>query len=223
MNQTSASNSTPDSPVCKLLHDTRSALLIVDMQVDFCSADGYVARLGLDPTPCREIVPRLQELIDGARNNEVPVLWILANYDDALVPPTFLRRKNEAGIHHDCCIPGTKGFESFGVTPADGELKFIKHSYSAFTNPEFEKYLRLANIETLVFSGVQTNVCIEATLRDAYNRGFHVIVADDCVASHTPALHEATLQNVRVLLGKVTSAVSLQKAWRINNDIDDAG
>jgi ureidoacrylate peracid hydrolase len=221
--QISVSDPTPDGSVRKLLHDTRSALLVVDMQADFCSADGFVAQLGLDPTPCREIVSSLQELIDGARDNDVPVLWVLANYDDDLVPPTFLRRKNEAGISHDCCIPGTEGFEFFGVTPADGEPKFIKHSYSAFTNPEFEKYLRSAKIETLVFSGVQTNVCIEATLREAYNRGFHVVVAEDCVASHTPSLHEATLQNVRVLLGNVTSAAGIRKAWRINNEIDDAG
>lgn len=186
------------------------------MQVDCCSIDGYVANLGLDPTPCRKIVPSLQELIDGARNNEVPVLWVFANYDDDLVPPTFLRRKIEAGIKRNCCIPGTEGFESFGVFPMDGERHFIKHSYSAFTNPDFENYLRSERIETLVCSGVQTNVCVEATLRDAYNRGFHIVVAEDCVASHSPSLHESTLQNVRALLGSVAPAIDIQKAWQQN-------
>ena len=188
------------------------------MQVDFCSADGYVANLGLDPTPCREIVPNLQKLIEDARSNDVPVLWMWANYDEALVPPTFLRRKAEAGIDRECCVPGTVGFEPFGVIPAEEESRFIKHSYSAFTNPEFEKHLRSNNIETLVFTGVQTNVCVEATLRDAFNRGFHVVVAEDCVASHSLSLHEATLQNVRVLLGSVSPAIDIQEAWRQNAD-----
>lgn len=216
LNNINAAPSAHDNTALKLLHETRSALLVVDMQVDFCSADGYVASLGLNPAPCRDIVPSLLEFIDGARSNEIPVLWVLANYDDALVPPTFLRRKREAGIDRDCCIPGTDGFEPYGVSPAEGEHQFIKHSYSAFTNPEFEKHLRSTNIETLVFAGVQTNVCIEATLRDAYNRGFHVVVAEDCVASHSPLLHESTLQNVRVLLGNVAPAIDIQSAWQKN-------
>jgi len=214
LNQISTPDLTPDSPISKLLQETRAALLVVDMQVDFCSADGYVAGLGLDPTPCRQIVSTLQGLIDDARYNDVPILWALANYDDAVVPPTFLRRKREAGLDRSCCVPGTKGYETFGVSPSKGEPCFIKHSYSAFTNPDFEIHLRSANIETLIFSGVQTNVCIEATLRDAFNLGFHVVVAEDCVASHSPSLHESTLQNVRALLGYVTPAAQIKKAWQ---------
>ncbi len=202
------------NPVLGLLSETRAALAVVDMQVDFCAADGFVAGLGLDPAPCRAIVPALRGLIDGARAGGIPVLWIYANYDDALVPPTFLRRKREAGIERSCCVPGTQGHEPFGVEPASGEPQFVKHSYSAFTNPDFEAHLRSRGIETLIFAGVQTNVCVEATLREAYNRGFHVVLAEDCVASHTPALHEATLQNTRALLGKVCPASDIQAAFR---------
>jgi len=216
LNDQNTSASTPNNPAQKLLNETRSALLVIDMQVDFCAADGFVAGLGLDPTPCREIVPSLQELIDGARNSDVPVLWVFANYDDDLVPATFRRRKAEAGIKRDCCIPGTEGFEPFGVFPADAEPRFIKHSYSAFTNPDFENHLRSEGIETLVCAGVQTNVCIEATIRDAYNRGFHIVVAEDCVASHTLSLHKSTLQNVRALLGNVAQGSDIQESWRQN-------
>jgi len=203
----------PKSPVQELLSETNSALLVIDMQNDFCAEDGFVASIGLDPAPCREIVPNLQALIDNARKQEIPVLWALANYDDALVPPTFRRRKEVAGIQRDCCVPGTEGYEPFGVHPADGEPCFVKHSYSAFTNPDFEEYLRDQKIETLVFAGVQTNVCVEATIREAFNRGFHVVVAEDCVASHTQQLHEATLQNVRVLLGCVSPSSEIEEAW----------
>lgn len=203
-----------ENPLFALLSETRSALAIIDMQVDFCAADGFIAGLGLDPAPCRAIVPALQTLIDAARSSAVPVLWVYANYDDASVPPTFLRRKREVGIERSCCVPGTTGYEPFGVTPAGGEPQFVKHTYSAFTNLAFETHLRSAGIETLIFAGVQTNVCIEATVRDAYNHGFHVVVAEDCVASHTAPLHDATLQNVRTLLGKVCAAGDVEEAWR---------
>ncbi len=203
-----------ENPLLALLSETRSALAVIDMQVDFCAADGFIAGLGLDPAPCRDIVPTLETLIGVARSSAVPVLWIYANYDEALVPPTFIRRRREAGIERSCCVPGTQGYEPFGVTPAGDEPQFVKHTYSAFTNPAFETHLRGAGIETLIFAGVQTNVCIEATIRDAYNHGFHVVVAEDCVASHTAALHDATLQNVRALLGSVCAASDIQEAWR---------
>lgn len=213
MNQIKTIVRKSEGPTQKLLSETGSALLVIDMQIDFCAEDGYVASLGLDPAPCRDIVPNLQALIEAARQKEIPVLWVFANYDDALVPPTFRRRKEVASIKRDCCIPGTEGFEPFGVYPADGEPCFIKHSYSAFTNPEFETHLREHKIETLVFTGVQTNVCVEATIREAYNRGFHVVVAEDCVASHTPQLHDATLQNVRALMGCVSPSNEIEEAW----------
>lgn len=217
MNQVSAPSKLADaraaSPVQKLLNETRSALVVIDMQVDFCADDGFVASIGLDTEPCRLIVPKLETFIDVARQKEIPVLWVFADYDDTVVPPTFQRRKREAGIERNCCIPGTKGFEAFGVHRADGEPSFIKHSYSAFTNPEFEQHLHTQNIETLIFAGVQTNVCIEATIREAYNRGFHIVVAEDCVASHTPLLHDATLQNVRALMGCVNQSNEIEEAW----------
>ena len=196
-----------------ILSESKSALLVVDMQVDFCADDGFVADLGLNPTPCRKIVPELQELIDGARANDVSVLWAFADYDDARVPKTFLRRKQQKGITRSCCVPGTPGYQSFGVFPAAEESRFIKHSYSVFTNPDFENHLKSHEIATLVFSGVQTNVCVEATLRDAFNRGFNVVVAENCVASHTLDLHNSTLKNVQMLLGDVASSGDILECW----------
>ncbi len=66
---------------------------------------------------------------------------------------------------------------------------------------------------TLVFAGVQTNVCVETSLRDAYSLGFNVAVAADCVASHTAELHEATLKNARFLLGDVLSGREIASFW----------
>lgn len=196
-----------------LLTGTRTALFVVDMQNDFCASDGYVAGLGLDNAPCRAIVDRLSGFIAAARGAGVPVLWTWANYDDALVPPSFRRKKRAAGITRTCCVPGTPGYDAFGVVPPDGEPMFIKHCYSAFTNPDLPAYLEKAGIETLIFAGVQTNVCVESTLRDAYNQGYNVIVAEDCVASHTAPLHAATLTNVRALLGTVAPSSEIEAAW----------
>lgn len=204
---------TSSNELVDLLTGTRTALLVVDMQNDFCAPDGYVASLGLDNAPCRAIVERLAGFIERARVHGIPVLWTWANYDDALVPASFRRRKRTAGITRGCCVPGTPGYEAFGVAPAEGEPLFVKHCYSALTNPDFGAHLGKQGIETLIFAGVQTNVCVESTLRDAYNHGYNVVVAEDCVASHTPSLHEATLANVRALLGVVAASAEIEAAW----------
>lgn len=203
----------PGHALADLLARSRTALLVVDMQNDFCAADGYVAGLGLDTTACRAVVDPLTAFVGWARCAGIPVLWTWANYDEALVPPSLLRKKRIAGIDRQCCVPGTPGYEPFGVAPADGEPVFVKHCYSAFTNPGLQSHLEAEGIETLMFAGVQTNVCIESTLRDAFNAGFNTIVVEDCVASHTAPLHAATLANVRALLGEVATAADIRSAW----------
>jgi len=73
--------------------------------------------------------------------------------------------------------------------------------------------LRDRGVRTLVFAGVQTNVCVETSLRDAVCRGFYAVLAADCVASHTPLLHEATLKNVQFLFGDVLDRNAIATAW----------
>jgi ureidoacrylate peracid hydrolase len=73
-----------------------------------------------------------------------------------------------------------------------------------------------------VLAGVQTNVCIESTLRDAASLGFNVVVASDCVASHTRELHEATLKNATFLFGDVVPAERIAKAWEGGSRVGEA-
>jgi ureidoacrylate peracid hydrolase len=117
------------------------------------------------------------------------------------------------GNGHICCAPGTWGAEFHGVAPAPGEAVIDKHCYSAFIGTDLDERLRTRGARTLVFAGVQTNVCVETSLRDAYSLGFHVVAAADCVASHTAELHEATLKNVRFLFGDVLSGREIAALW----------
>jgi ureidoacrylate peracid hydrolase len=80
------------------LAEGRSALLVVDMQNDFCADGGYVSNLGRDTSPCRQIVPALTELIEAARTNAIPVIWLTAEYEDADVPAPMLAKKREMRV-----------------------------------------------------------------------------------------------------------------------------
>lgn len=192
----------------------RTALIVVDMQNDFCADGGYVSRLGRDPAACRAIVPALGELIAAARSAGIPVLWLVADYDPQTVPAAMRARQAEMGMTDICCARGSWGAAPFGVVPAAGEPVIVKHCYSGFIGTDLRDRLEALGVETLVFTGVQTNVCVESTLRDAHSLGYYPVVVDDCVASHMPAQHEATLANVRFLLGYVAESAALKREWQ---------
>src|SRR5215469_16026305 len=178
----------------------RTALVVVDMQNDFCADGGYV--------------PKLAELIATARECRVPVYWLMADYDQSAVPAAMRVRQSEMGMAAvTCCAKGSWGAGSFGVAPEAGEPVIVKHCYSGFAGTDLDQRLRQARIETLVFTGVQTNVCVESTLRDAHSHGYFPVLVSDCVASHMAAQHEATIANVRFLFGYVAESAQLKAEW----------
>lgn len=191
----------------------RSALLVVDMQNDFCAEGGYISRLGREIRQYVELAPRICALIEEARANGVPVIWLMAQYDHHLIPKPMLARQLEssAGV---CCGAGTWGAEPFGVGPAPDEVTVIKHSYSGFRGTELDTVLRDQQVDTLVFAGVQTNVCVESTLRDAHSLGYYPVVARDCVMSHMPQEHAASLNTIGFLFGDVIDSAEIAEHWR---------
>ncbi len=193
-----------------------TALVVVDMQNDFCAEGGYIeAVVGKNAAACRAVAAPIMALVTAARAAGVPVFWIRADYRPETLPAGMAARFAAQGAGRVCCAPGTWGAEFHGVAPAPGESVIDKHCYSAFVGTDLDARLNAAGIRTLVFAGVQTNVCVETSLRDAYSRGFHVAVAADCVASHTAELHEATLKNVRFLFGDVLSGPEIAALWPV--------
>ncbi len=195
--------------------NARAAVVVVDMQNDFCAPGGYITTaIGKDVSPLAKVIEPIEQVLAAARNRGIPVLWLIARYEDDLLPPSMIAQKRRIGIKAICCAKDTWGADFFGVRPTDGEPVIEKHTYSGFSNPDFGRQLRALGIETLVFCGVQTNVCVESTLREAHSDGFDVVVVSDAVGSHTPPLHEATLTNVRFLFGDVITADELRTHWK---------
>jgi ureidoacrylate peracid hydrolase len=201
--------------VDKRLRPAHSAVLVIDMQNDFCDQKGYVETVvGKDVSACRAVVPEIMALVGVARAQDVPVFWIKANYDPDRLPQGMLAKQREKSTAI-CCGTGSWGGELYGVQAAAGEAVIEKNSYSAFAGTGLEDRLRRLGIRTLVFAGVQTNVCVETSLRDAVCRGFYTVLARDCVASHTLPLHEATLKNVEFLFGDVLDRKAIAAAWSL--------
>ncbi len=177
-----------------------TALLVVDMQNDFCAQGGYLQReRGYDVGFAPALAERIQGLIDAARKVRMPVVWVRSVYDFKYLNAPYRLKRGEEG----CCLEGTWGVEFFHLQPEPDELVVVKHHYSAFFETDLHARLQSLGVETLVATGVATNVCVDSTLREGFFHGYHIVVPEDCVNSNSKAGHEGTLATVRNNIGIV--------------------
>lgn len=197
------------------LDPAHTALLVIDVQNDFCADGGYIDKLlGRDMSQCQGVVGPIQTLIDAARDSGVPVFWINANYASEHLAVPVLAKQKAGGVTMECCVPGTWGADYFGgLKPEADDIVIEKHRYNAFSGTPLDNLLRARGIKTLVLTGVQTNVCVDSTLRDGFSRGYYIVIPEDGVGSHTPELHQATLANVRMLFGTVCESDDITQQW----------
>lgn len=174
------------------------ALIVIDMQGDFISEGA--------PIECpggREIIPRLNELLSFARSRGIPVIYTQELHRREKVD--FGRELEREEPEH--CIEGTPGAEIVAeLKPQKGDFVIMKRRYSGFYLTDLEVLLKGLKKNTLIITGVATNVCVYATSLDAQQRDHHVVVVSDCVAGTSRELHQAFLRNIDYVLGDVVTA-----------------
>lgn len=192
-----------------------AALVIIDVQNDYCDDAGGLAASGTLPfyktDLVREMVPTLKRLVDTARTLTVPVMWVRTEYGLWTTSKNWLRRGEGRELH--ICEPGSWGAEWYGgLVPLPDEYVVTKHRYSPFVDTPFETVLRVQGIKQLFITGVTTSVCVESTARDAFMRDYGVVVVSDCTASYDLVTHEASLQNARRHFGTVMTSREVAEA-----------
>ncbi len=191
-----------------------TAIVVVDMQNDFCAAGGHIDRkFGCDTAASEALADRIAALVEAGRSTGAHMVWVQAIYDDKYVPPPMLAKAAERGDTGPRCADGSWGADFYRLAPADGDILIRKHCYSAFQGTPLDQLLRRRGVRTLVVTGVSTNICVESTFRDGHSRGYYIVVPADCVASPAQDLHDATLRNVETLIGDVTTARDLIALW----------
>src|ERR687898_2285127 len=183
-------------------------LLVVDMQNGFVSKGGSYDLLGMNTESYRKIVPKTKELIDFCRTNHIPIF-----YTEAVREPSgidlltrvhrILPKSREERIKKTpICVRGTWDAQVIDeIKPTDSDHVIIKRRDSAFQDTEINLWFEALGINTIVFAGVDTSICVETSLRDAFNQGYDVILISDATASGNRDHYNTTLQRVRDYYG----------------------
>ena len=191
-----------------------AALLVVDVQNDFVSPKGSAAKRGDDVSAAVAMVPKLIRLIEEARRVSLPVVYVKTTHSEWTDTPSWIYRKSQEKALNTC-REGTWGAELYeGISPSPEERIVIKHRYSAFINTDLNTVLKAKGIESVLVTGVATNVCVETTARDAYMYDYYVTMVEDCSAAYDHRMHEATLENMRHHFGLVASSDEIMQTWQ---------
>lgn len=198
-----------------MIAPTRTALIVVDVQVDFASPEGLIGRYGTDMSPAETAIDRIEELIAAARKAGASVgfMRVMTRPEtDSNTLKTWMARRgtpDNAGI----CRIGTGGEDYYRVAPEPGDIEVSKLAYSSFHGTDFEQQLRARGIDTLVMTGLTTDCCVDSTTRDAFHRDFHTFVVSDACASFDEALHTGTLNALNQHTSLLVTTDAVVATW----------
>lgn len=178
----------------KSIEANQAALLVIDMQNDFCHEEGALARRGADISLIQQMVPNLLNLIEAASSVSLPTIYIVTTHDSWTDSARWVSRYKEGQV--SSCRTGSWGAELYKMSPEEKDRVIIKHRYSAFVGTELDLILRSRLIRNLLITGVGSKVCVESTARDAFMRDYQLVLVEDCMAACTKEEHDSTVKTM---------------------------
>lgn len=198
---------------------SRTALVVVDAQNAYLSKGGYIDLCGFDVSAGKTVIGHISRVVDAARAAGMPVVWFQNGFSrefrerDVSTSPLWHKsnalrfmRSNPA---HDgkLIVEGTWDFALVDeLKPAAGEAVMVKQRYSCFAGTAFDQHLQARDIRHLIVVGVNTNVCVESTIRDAFHREyFALMVPAATMPSGGKAIFDASVFNIETFFGWTAS------------------
>ena len=208
----------------------RTALIVVDMQNAYCSAGGYLDRVGFDMSGTGPAIAETRRILDVCRATGILIVFLQNGFEpdgrDVGGPTAPVWHKSNA-LRFMRDNPGwtgkliTKGGWDHAIVdelaPLPGDLVVSKSRYSGFAGTNLEQILSARRIDTVLVCGSATNVCVESTIRDAYHREYFPVMITDATIAAGPGAQEATEFNVSRFFGWLTTGEELRASLTRNS------
>ncbi|MBN2567268.1 cysteine hydrolase [Candidatus Woesearchaeota archaeon] len=198
-----------------MLDPATTALIVVDIQNDFCHPDGKMAKAGHSLGWLQGTVSRMPAFIGSLRARGVAIIFLRYVYDPETASD-YGREKLEARGIPGLCMKGSWGSEIYALRPADGDTIIDKHGFSGFYRTGLDGLLKGEGIGDVIVIGTSTHLCVQATVVDAYQRGYGVFLVEDLVATRDGerSLAEAAAETMRRHLATGVASADVLSLFR---------
>lgn len=195
----------------------RTALVIIDMQVDFAAPEGRLGQWGVDLSTVPPALEKAQALADAARKAGAPVVFVglftRPETDSISWRERMRRRGGDPDSDSGLCRADEVGSDWYGPKPLPGEAVVEKARYSGFHDAPLDSVLKGLGVDTLVVAGLTTECCVDCTVRDAFHLDYHVFVASDACAAYEADVHAASLKALELNCAILVETDQVITAW----------